>query len=66
MRYDGGLYRVTGIFAVEGAMVVLRGPEDIPAKKLGGGILTPSTLGQPFIDRLVKAGVKVETSLLDG
>ena len=64
MRYDGGIYDVTGIFAVEGAIVILRGPENVYAKELGGGILTPATLGQPFIDQLVKAGVKYETRLL--
>lgn len=62
MRYDGGIYKVTGIFAVEAAMVLVRGPDDVQAKKLGGGILTPATLGQPYIDRLVDAGVTIETS----
>ena len=61
MRYEGGIYNVTGIFVTEAAMVILRGPKDILARKLGGGILTPSTLGQPFIDRLIQAGVTFET-----
>lgn len=60
MRYDGGIYNVTGIFAAEAAMVLLRGPDDVFAKKLGGGILTTATLGQPYIDRLIKAGVIFE------
>ncbi|KAI9785093.1 MAG: hypothetical protein M1816_000504 [Peltula sp. TS41687] len=64
MRYDGGIYRVTGIFAVEGALTLLRGPEDVYSKRLGGGILTPATLGLPFIERLVKAGVKFEIRML--
>ncbi len=65
MRWDGGTYTVTGIFASEAAMVILRGPSDIQAKKLGGGILTPATLGQPFIDRLSGAGVVVEQGWMD-
>ena len=45
-------------------MVLLRGPQDILAQKMGGGVLTPATLGQPFIDRLKEAGVSIDTELL--
>ncbi|KAI9851220.1 MAG: hypothetical protein M1838_004232 [Thelocarpon superellum] len=67
MRYKGGIYYLTGVFLAEAAYVLLRGSADdqVLAKKLGGGILTPATLGQPFIDRLVKAGVEVEVEVLD-
>ncbi len=65
MAYQGGIYYLSGVFASEAAMVLLRGDaaaEDaVYARKLGGGILTPATLGQPFIDRLAKAGLTLET-----
>lgn len=63
MKYDGGLYYLTGVFLAEAAITILR--DDALVKKLGGGILTPSMLGQPFVDRLRKAGVVLETKLLD-
>jgi hypothetical protein len=47
----------------EGAITILR--DDTVAKKLGGGILTPATLGQSFIDRVNKAGLTFEAKLLD-
>ncbi|KZF21533.1 hypothetical protein L228DRAFT_283684 [Xylona heveae TC161] len=62
MRYDGGNYHVSGIFLAQAAITILR--EDTLAKKLGGGILTPATLGQAFIDNLKKAGVTFETRVL--
>ncbi len=61
-RYDGGLYYLTGIFLAEAAMVILQ-DEDM-VRRLGGGVLTPAMLGQPFIDRLKKAGVVYEVQLL--
>ena len=39
--------------------------DDVVAKKFGGGILTPATLGQPFIDRLHDAGFSFETKMID-
>jgi short subunit dehydrogenase-like uncharacterized protein len=69
MAYDGGIYYVTGIFASEAAIVLVRGDttadDSVYARKLGGGVLTPATLGQPYIDRLVKAGVIIETGWLE-
>lgn len=61
-RWDGGIYYLTGVLLAEAAMVILR--DDTPAKELGGGLLTPATLGQPFIDRLKDAGVIIETQLV--
>ena len=58
----GGLYHLTGVLLAEAAMVILR--DDTPAKELGGGLLTPATLGQPFIDRLKNAGVTIESELV--
>ncbi len=62
LSYEGGMYYLTGVFLAEAAITILR--DDNIAKKLGGGILTPAMLGQPFIDRLRRAGVLFETRLL--
>lgn len=61
-RWEGGMYYLTGVLLAEAAIVILR--DDTTARKLGGGLLTPAMLGQPFIDRLRKAGLKFETQLL--
>ena len=61
-RWDGGLYYLTGVLLAEAAIVILR--EDSLVKKLGGGVLTPAGLGQPFIDRLKDAGIIIETELI--
>lgn len=61
-RYEGGLYYLTGVLLAEAAMVIL-GDDTLP-KKLGGGVLTPAMLGQPFIDRLRNAGVIFETAIV--
>jgi hypothetical protein len=53
---------VTALFLCEAAMVLLK-DNDVPAKKLGGGVMTPATLGPPFIERLDKAGFKIETRM---
>lgn len=61
-RYEGGMYYLTGVLLAEAAMVILG--DDVLPKKLGGGVLTPAMLGQPFIDRLRSAGVIFETAIL--
>lgn len=61
-RWEGGIYYLTGVLLAEAATVILR--DDTLAKKLGGGVLTPAMLGQPFIDRLEDAGVVIETKLI--
>lgn len=61
-RYDGPLYYLTGIFLAEAAMVILRDEEMV--RRLGGGVLTPAMLGQPFIERLKNAGVVFEVGML--
>ena len=63
LSWDGSLYHLTGVFLAEAAIVILR--EKTVAHDLGGGCLTPATLGDPFIDRLRKAGMKFETKLLE-
>lgn len=61
-RYDGALYYLTGIFIAEAAMVILR--EEEMVRRLGGGVLTPAMLGQPFIERLKNAGIVYEVGML--
>ena len=62
MRYEGGLYYFTGLLLAEAAMVLLEN-EDL-VNKLGGGLLTPACLGDDFIERLRKVGVKIEGKML--
>lgn len=61
-RYDGGIYYLTGLLLAEAAMVLIQ--NDGLIKELGGGLLTPAMLGQPFVDRLRKVGVIIEADLL--
>jgi short subunit dehydrogenase-like uncharacterized protein len=46
---------VTGISLAEAAVSILRDEH-----KLSGGVYTPASLGQKFIDRLQGAGLKFE------
>lgn len=50
---SGSLYYFTGLAIAEAAMVILRGGKN-EASLSGGGILTPATLGEEFIERLVR------------
>ncbi|PVH84293.1 hypothetical protein DL98DRAFT_485620 [Cadophora sp. DSE1049] len=52
-KLSGSLYYFTGLAVAEAAMVILRGGEN-EARISGGGILTPATLGEEFIERLVR------------
>jgi short subunit dehydrogenase-like uncharacterized protein len=61
--YSGGGYYMTGICVAEAAMLVLRGGDNL-AKKLGG-MVTPATLEMEYVERLRKAGIKIEASMLD-
>ncbi|KAL9041428.1 MAG: hypothetical protein Q9214_004114, partial [Letrouitia sp. 1 TL-2023] len=60
--WRGGLYHLTALLAVEAAMVILN--DDSIIDRLGGGLLTPAMLGQPYIDRLRNAGVVFENRLM--
>ena len=63
LAYEGGAYELTGLFLAEAAMVLLD-QKHVPAKGQGG-IVTPAFLGQPYIDRLQKAGIKMETEIIE-
>jgi short subunit dehydrogenase-like uncharacterized protein len=63
--FQGSAYVLTAITLVEGAATILYGkPADVPAKKMKGGMLTPATLGDSYVEKLRSAGVVVETRLL--
>ncbi|KAI4250467.1 MAG: hypothetical protein L6R40_000065 [Gallowayella cf. fulva] len=61
-RHVGGIYYMTGLFLAEAAMVLLS--DDDLTESLGGGLLTPAMLGQPFVDRLRNAGVTLECRIM--
>ena len=61
-RFDGGMYYLTAILLVEAAMVILEDPT--LSDRLGGGLLTPATLGQPFVERMRRSGIVLETEIL--
>jgi short subunit dehydrogenase-like uncharacterized protein len=63
LRFEGSAYHITAILIMEAAITILR--DHTEAHKIGGGIITPATLGQAYIDRLERAGIKMETRMLD-
>ncbi|KAK3636965.1 hypothetical protein LTR56_012625 [Elasticomyces elasticus] len=58
MRFEGSMYLLTGVCLAEAAVTIAR--DDTLAHKLGGGMLTPAMLGEPYLERLQKAGLKTE------
>ncbi|CAG7932398.1 unnamed protein product [Penicillium olsonii] len=62
ISFAGSMYVFTGLLMAEAAMVILNEEEKI--KKISrGGIVTPATLGQDYVDRLEKVGCSVETKV---
>jgi short subunit dehydrogenase-like uncharacterized protein len=60
ITYEGSMYVLTGLLISEAAMVILQEEEKV--KKVSRcGIVTSATLGQDYVDRLDKVGVKIET-----
>lgn len=57
-RFEGGIYALTAIFLAEAAMVLLTNEEEVK-KTHGAGFLTPSCLGDAYLERLDKANVKI-------
>ena len=62
LRWDGSLYHFTGVCLAEAAMVLLS--DEKLVRRLDGGLLTPATLGQPFIDRMKNAGLLFEVEMI--
>lgn len=58
MRFDGSMYHLTGIFLAEAAITIARSKTF--AHELGGGVLTPATLGARYLERLQAAGLQTE------
>lgn len=61
--YEGGMYHLTARLLVNGALTLLK-DQDKVLKTHGYGFLTPSALGQEYIDRLDKADVKIKVKQL--
>ncbi|KAL1965705.1 hypothetical protein VTN77DRAFT_5205 [Rasamsonia byssochlamydoides] len=64
LSYQGGMYQLAGVTVSEAARVILE-HEDEVRQVSGGGIVTTATLGQYYVDRLEKAGLRIQTKLLD-
>jgi short subunit dehydrogenase-like uncharacterized protein len=62
MAWDGSLYYLTGVFLAEAAITILR--DETPAVGMGGGSLTPASLGAPFLERLQKAGLRTDVKVM--
>ncbi|KAK7514597.1 Saccharopine dehydrogenase-domain-containing protein [Phyllosticta citriasiana] len=62
--YKGSMYYFTGLAIAEAALVILRGQQNTEARKLGGGILTPATLGDEYVERLRDTNVKIDVNLI--
>jgi short subunit dehydrogenase-like uncharacterized protein len=62
LRFEGGMYEMTALFMAEAAMILCNVKQADEVKKLygGGGFLTPSCLGDEYVDRVRKAGVLLE------
>lgn len=64
ISFQGSMYELTGVTVSEAARVILE-HEDEVRQVSGGGIVTPATLGQNYLDRLEKAGFRIQTKFLD-
>lgn len=59
-----GGYAATAQTLSAAAAVILRGRlEETPAARMGGGILTPATLGDQFVDKLDEFGMKIQVGI---
>ena len=62
LRYAGGPYHITAAFLAQGAATILY--EEGLVRRVGGGILTPAVLGQPYIERLRSSGVTIDNEIV--
>ncbi|WPH02963.1 putative saccharopine dehydrogenase, NADP binding domain, NAD(P)-binding domain superfamily [Acrodontium crateriforme] len=62
MRWEGSLYDLTGVCLAEAALTLAR--DNTLAHQIGGGVMTPATLGEAYMARLQKAGLKTEIKML--
>jgi hypothetical protein len=70
MRMNTDVYSVCATLVSEAALTLLQvlegKDEGSMAKKLGGGILTPASLGIPYVQRLEKAGLQWKVTDIKG
>ena len=59
LRYEGDPYLFTAVTLAEAAKIILR-QQGTEAHKIGGGILTPATLGSRYVNSLREGGVLLE------
>jgi short subunit dehydrogenase-like uncharacterized protein len=64
MRYDGSLYYLTGMLLAEAAITIARDENSTPAHEIGGGLLTPATLGRSYLERVQKGGLFTEIRMM--
>jgi len=65
-EWGGSAYVLTGVTLAEAAMVMLRGDLGATeAGRRGGGLLTPAMLGDQFVERLSKVGVKIDVRMCE-
>ncbi|TVY75666.1 putative trans-acting enoyl reductase [Lachnellula suecica] len=62
LRYAGGTYHITAALLAQGAATILY--ESGLVERVGGGLLTPAVIGQPYIERLRGVGLSIDTVLL--
>lgn len=62
IRWEGSMYQLTGTCLAEAAVTLAR--DETFAHGVGGGILTPATLGAPYLERLQKVGLKSEVRIM--
>ena len=62
IKWQGSLYAMTGTFLAEAALTIAR--DNTYAHQLGGGVLTPATLGEEYLRRLQMAGLQTEVKIL--
>lgn len=63
IRWQGSMYHLTGVLLAEAAITISRN-NNTAAHGIGGGVLTPATLGGAYLERLQKAGLKTEVKTL--
>jgi len=56
------MYHLTGVCLAQAALILAR--EHSLANELGGGVLTPSTLGASYLEKLQASGLEVEMRTL--
>ncbi|KAH7038104.1 saccharopine dehydrogenase [Microdochium trichocladiopsis] len=59
-NWNGSMYLLTAMLLGQAALTMLE--DDVP---MVGGVYTPATLGQGFIDRIDDRGFKIESELVD-